>query len=194
MREFEDIYTARLESAEAGAATRIATYLAVLELCAELAHPLLDLPWVYRSPMSLVCNEMARASSEVDRAREAMVLLYSACAANQHRFWGRSADKAVEFVGAWPTDSTTEQWREIAVTSEFLASTLERAGYDVLPTVKNWRDRGWLRTEGKHLKPKIDMGSARPRLYAIRRKAIEEVAGDAPVGGAEPDWWGEVAV
>jgi DNA-binding Lrp family transcriptional regulator len=55
------------------------------ELTAELAHPALQLPWPYRSPVSLCCDEIAEHSTELDRAREAMERWPLTDVAIQHR-------------------------------------------------------------------------------------------------------------
>jgi len=174
-RELHDIFTARLVADKGMVAGRIGEYLAVLELCAELAHEVLELPWDYRSPMSLLCDEIAGHSRTVDRPKEALQLVYQECLSREHQFVGRPSNNAyrdVEVLGVWETEAVTGKWVDLGVKRSFVDEVLTRGGHDIGPMLKAWRDRGWIRTDGANLCPKFTIGVEHPRLVAIRQWAI----------------------
>jgi len=165
LSELEAIYTVRLDHAGSGAPTRLATYLATLELCAELAHPALSFPWIYVSPISRCCDEIAGKSAAVDRSKEALDWVFSVAVAHQAEFCGRhyGSDESVErspsrgWAGVW---SSGDSWDSIKFLPSWLEKTLTDGGFDYDSTVQHWADKGLLISSGDHsrrqLKTSID--------------------------------------
>jgi hypothetical protein len=169
------IYTTRLTSAGGGAPTRLAAYLATLELCAELAHPLLELPWQYRSPISLCCDEIAGKSVAVDRSKEAVDWVYSQAAAQQCDFFGRhNAEMRPPthgWAGAW---SSRHRWSCICFLAPWLERTLKDGGFDFDATIQHWQDKGWLlcSSDRKRHQRLVSIGGVKVRTYALRRDCL----------------------
>lgn len=175
--DLEMVWSDRLrrEGTAGGASARIARYLAAIDFVGEWATKVLHLPWYFESVVERCWSSIVSGAASIDRPTEALRELYSRAVAEQGSFAGRADERHLptRYAGRWDADA---KWPELMVTSEFLRSTLEDAGYEVAPTLKTWADRGWLRVgEGKNLQVKTRLGGAQARLFAIRRAAIDEI-------------------
>lgn len=85
-REVRDSYVT--SAGGNGVAARLAVYVAVLDMAAQIIHEL-GVPRPTVDPMETIWSSVGEGSIEADRPMEALRDLAGWCVANQTRFWGR---------------------------------------------------------------------------------------------------------
>ena len=168
-----------------GFAARLARYLALFELTAQLVREAVALPWAYTSPIEALMGEVDAGSEAFDRPLEAAKLAYDVAVAEQTSFYGRhDANRPpIRFNGYWKPQGTAysvdsdKDFDLLGFAPSFLTRVLEPAGFDVLPMVKAWAERGWLvRNNGsEHLTYKVKIAGTQTRVYALSRESIAEI-------------------
>jgi len=138
--QLQSIYTAVLERNAAGrSAGRLAKPLAVLELAAELARPILGLGWHYSSPMAKLAPEIAKTGREVDTTGEALDDFFSTCVGHAGSFAGQrmaANDPPGGWAGKWETGGPP------IVIATVARDWLTKLGYDARATIKHWAANG----------------------------------------------------
>jgi hypothetical protein len=163
---------------------RLAQSLALLELGAWAAHKVVGLRQPTVDPLVEVALPAAIAgAADADRAAAALRAAYTWAAAHPADFWGRHVcERDGEprqpprgWAGAWASGD----WDSIAFVPECLARVLRHEGgfalEDVLPW---WAERGWLVVDGKHVRPKRQIGREKVRCVVIKRSALDSVDGE----------------
>ena len=69
-----------------------------------------------------------------------------------------------------------EKW-DISFLPNRLRLILEEAGFEREPTVRTWRDRGWLDADekGGKIQKHVRLDGENPRQYVIKREAIKHL-------------------
>jgi len=146
------------ESLRGGAASRMADYLASIEITTRLVHRAIDLPFEFQSPVMVLLEGLAESVSEADRAFEGKRHAHEWAVDNQGRFWGRHDDRSRPmngWLGRWDNG-----W--IGFSRQPLVDELRRVGYDAEACIRLWGERGWLKTNAERsqgrgtLKTRID--------------------------------------
>lgn len=175
-----------------GVADRLASYMAVIALTAELATPVLQLPCDSRSsgdPRQVI-DEVMRlilpGVSEADRALAALEHIVSWATENAHRFQSaQGTDDGHPVYGTWYTAYGPN---DLTVLPHLVQTELRRAGFtDSDAIVRTWADRDWLecgKEKGRRrLTKKSVIDRKRVHAYVIRKSALEALG----LLNAEPD-------
>jgi hypothetical protein len=159
--------------------SRMATYFAAITLTAQLVHEALDLPWSFTDPIQPVWAELLQEAAEADRASQALHHVMDWAYAHQGDF-GEPAAYGVKqppdgWAGRWDRDQQNGNEKLMFFRSK-LKSILENAGFEYEPTIRTWKDRGWLQTDSEG-KPryKIRFGGESVWVVAITGNAIESL-------------------
>jgi hypothetical protein len=168
------------DDAGKGVASRISSYLAVLEIVGRLAHAALDLPWEYVSPMEACLGSVASESRETDRALEALRYVYDWAVSCQGNFWSRSISSEREPAGGWVgrwdrLDTKQARWENIGIPRRTLSEVLVKGGFDSRSTIRLWGERGWLEMEEKRSTVVAKINGLPSRVIAIKRSAVEAI-------------------
>lgn len=157
-----------------GVGARVASYVAILELAARIAHEDLGLPGTHGASLALLHRAVGASAASSDIPRAALESMYNWAAANREKFWkGRSSDLAAEphagWLGRWDIPESGPEWIgfDTARASEFLS----KAGFDANSVLMAWKERGWLRFDSKGRNPQI--GPSRSRMLCILLSALE---------------------
>ena len=173
-------------------AGRMAAHFAAIVVTSIHVHEALDLPWEWADPIGPLWAQLTRESGEADRAAAALRHVMSWAFANRENFF--HANKPISeqphsgWAGRWdtghrnlPSDESDPGWEWVGFMPHVLEHLLRDARIEPNPTIRTWRDRGWLRTDAassgtvrNQLSAKV--GKEVVRLYALTRAAIEEVS------------------
>ncbi len=167
---------------DAGVASRIAKYLALLELTAWLLRSAVGMPW-NGCAVRKVLPDIAKGAAPFDRPLEALRHMYHLAVSEKATFWGchDSNHPPPRFNGFWRTQTITvdgeqvDDYPYIAFFPDYLEQRLKAAGFDFEATVKLWHDRGWLVVTANEQRRtlRVRMNKDVPRLFAVSRQAIE---------------------
>ena len=165
-----------------GVASRMAAVLAALSVARELAHEELGLPAPAVDPLESAWRATTEASTDADRAADALRDVMSWATSQQHRFFSRvegepATDAAPPggWLGAW---SRLLSWKYLAVLPTELRAVLDRHRFDTDAVLRVWHERGWLLGDGTHRTRKVTVGERKERCYAISREACMLVQGE----------------
>jgi hypothetical protein len=162
-------------------ASRMAGYFAVLELTASLVMESFDdLYWVSGHQFDALWDEMTAEAPEADPVRRALRHAFDWATGRQCEFFGRHQTHigdihypAAGWAGRW---DDSPEWSYLGFLPNRLKDLLTAGGFEFDATVRNWRDRGWLLTNGgsvSRYRAQIgDEGMLLPWLIAVRRDAI----------------------
>ena len=173
-------------------ATRAAQYIAALEVAGRIVHERMKVPAPTSSPLEHAWDAVRSASTEADRASDALREVLSWAVRHQERFFGRAEARddnpepkpggchsrhiqeppAAGWLGAWQAG---DGWTRLAILSKDLREVLQRQDYDSEAILRTWNDRGWLLTEsGRHTR-KVTVGLRKGRCVVVTRTACELV-------------------
>ena len=112
--------------------------------------------WGYEDPIGPLWEALSAEAAEVERAKQALEMVVSWAAANEHAFHSRERrdqnDAPVPppdgFAGRWDEDCAQGDggWSFVAFYPHALKKLLRDHGHDPDPILRTWRDRGWLET------------------------------------------------
>jgi putative DNA primase/helicase len=168
-------------------ASRLAEYIAAIDLAARLAHMGLNLPWKYEDAVASIWNEVAEQAADPTGAEQALRHVVSWANSNEKRFCARhDLDRRGNDVhmrdrggcaGHWPT--TPEDGGEyLALYPNVLTDVLKQGGHDYVSTLRSWRQRDWIEVDqdGKTRNTrKVYVDGKQPRMVAIRYAVIREL-------------------
>jgi hypothetical protein len=180
-------YTTRLtKSNGAAVGSRVAVYLALLQLTAELAHEALWLnAGLDENCVGQCFDDLADGPKDTDRALEALQMVCSWAVANRARF---AASEVTEmpvggFFGRWDHASEsggkTVEWKWLGVFRHELEAVLKKAGHEPESITRLWASRGWLDAdEGKLTCKSTRIAGHNAKVIAINRTAFDLVSGE----------------
>lgn len=169
-------------AADNSVAVRFASYFAVMDLVAQLAHQALDLPWDPTAIIESAWTAAVDESEEADRAVQALATVVTWAELNATTFWGRhygDYDVAHTPPGGWSGKwDTADDWTVLGIAPQRISDILTRSGWDageIDGLIRTWRDRDWLDTDSdrKRYTKRMRVSTESPRLVAIRRTAME---------------------
>lgn len=169
--------------------SRVATYLATLQLTAECVHEALAMPWELEDPIGELLPAIVPAACAVDRELEALREVVSWACANREKFIRNEKHrKDMEPYGGWLgfwEAADFDSWDRLAFFPTVIRDFLRRNGYEPQSTLRNWLDAGWLDHGDKQrpLTAHVSELSGRPRMICLRRQAVEKYGGLEPPGG-----------
>lgn len=174
-------------------ASRLASYVATIDIAAMAAHAALELPWDYRDPLETLWADLTKEASDADRARTALVQLLSWAHSHPHDFFGRRVITPPQglstvmppepepaerqpnagWAGRWDAG---DEWDFIAFALHRAQELLKSWSFEPDYVLRLWRERGWLRLDpdGQRLY-QVRIGDGKSRVVAITREAVREV-------------------
>ncbi len=162
-----------------GVASRAAQYVAALAVARRVLHEVLSVPEPAVDPLDYAWESVRAASSDSDRASEALREVMSWATGQQHRFYGRAElepgrddPPSGGWLGAW---ARRDDWKYLAVLPTEMKAFLERQRYDTEAILRLWEERGWLMRDGRHRARKVTVGDRKERCYALSRAACEQI-------------------
>jgi len=178
---FNDLRTHYANMAETAVAGRMASYVAVLDLTADLLHQL-GMPVPEKDPVDLAWEAVVKGSQEADRAASALVGVHAWAAGNQARFWkrqdydgrGNMRIPSNGFAGRWDTGSQDP----LCFDETVLEQVLRTMGHQPSEIISAWHRRGWLDSPSGRRKKKCRVNGENIRLVAIRAHIIDTLASD----------------
>lgn len=127
---------------------RLASSFAVLCIAGQLADALLGVPY-NEAHMEVLWEDVLNEGQEQgDRPLAALRTAYLFAAANQWRFYGVHVGESP--IGGWAGAWQTGDRGYIAFIRGELEKLLRSDGHDPGPILRQWRERGWLRTWEPH--------------------------------------------
>lgn len=139
-----------ISTSNAGVGYRLASYIATLQITAELASDALGLP------LSCSLSELTPYLTEVENAgntaAEAFERLIEFCNANRSAFaseeyhWQDTAPGGKGWLGWWPIPEEPPM-----ITPARMREILRWVGQEPGGVLRAWKDRGWIKPNGKNL-------------------------------------------
>lgn len=163
-------------------AGRLASCFAAIGTTAFIAHKALDLPWAYSDPVLPLWKELVKEAK--DRAASALQHVMGWANAHEAEFFGRRDDDlpppTLGWAGKWdilPSDDD-RPWPWICFFPHRLEAILHEGGYEPESTIRNWRDRNWLKlTKDRdgtiRTRCKFRIGEETPWLIVITKEAVK---------------------
>jgi len=161
-------------------ASRVASYIGLLDLVQEYGRNFVDLPSPsVTSPLDYAWEAALEASEIADRATQALQDAYSWAVRYQETFWGRhtidnqGAAKSPHggWRGAWKKDDSAY----LAFDRVALGDFLREQGYDQEAILRTWLDRGWLHHDPDRLTRRVRIVGVQVRAIAVTAEALREL-------------------
>jgi hypothetical protein len=172
VRLADEIWSKASVVAGAGVASRVADYLAVLELAGRLSHRALDLPWRYRSPVKALVGGLTEASGDADRAKEALEYVQDWAASSAEMIEGtrEAAKPPSEWLGRWRSGE------RLSVPGRIMRRVLVEGSFDADAVIRLWWDRGWLLGQDGKRTRVVKIGGRPTKCYSVVRLPDEDRA------------------
>ena len=136
---------------DGGVSNRLADSLAVLDVAAELAHRVLDLPWEYDQPVRWLIDAVGTEGKTAKRHLEAMEAIASMIASQWGAIQNSDARNDREPPGGWigyvEDYTSSKPWDYIGLHVSRLKGILSSLGYEPNAIIRQWRDDGMLRVD-----------------------------------------------
>lgn len=174
-------YASKAENAVAG---RMASYVAVLDLAADMLHDL-GMPAPENDPLELAWEAVVHGSQEADTPAVALRAVHDWAAANQTRFWGRherdprtNVPKVPSrgFAGVWNSGRIGET--ALCFNETTLESILRGMGHIPAEIVGSWYRRGWLEVDAGRRKKRVRIDGELTRMVAIKAATLERICSE----------------
>lgn len=152
--QLRDLYQVRVQALAnrftGNVADRLSRYVGLVWVTGDLVHSVLDLPG---SPEGVAMSVMAEVAGELEEGD------YATRSMEAVRAWGRSVmglfhgkDDVMrppnEYVGVWREYSENPDEQFVAFYPHRLKKFLVEQGFSYDAVIRQWRDRGWIRTQG----------------------------------------------
>jgi DNA primase catalytic core len=179
--EYQSVLASYVERAGANeVAIRYSEYFALMDITAALAGSALELPWGYADPIAALWDDLTAESGTADRAKQALLYVWSWAQANYSQFYGRQEHNSLGHVivphagwaGIWERE---EVWDSLNFFTHRLTALLEAQKYEPDAIIRTWKDRGWLNTnEGKYTR-RMRFEGRLTLFYSVQRSALESL-------------------
>jgi len=176
--------------------SRVAGYIAVVEVASALASEAGLLPWDYQEISATLLHELAGEARGADVAAEALIQTLSWAGGRAESFYskvGSDEQPTGGWLGRWERDAMNDgKWKDIAFTSDNLRKALEANGHkEIEGLIRQWHERGWLDVDqsdnqARRMKRLRIGDGVRAWCYVIKQSAETE-SQDAMNGGKKPD-------
>lgn len=154
-----------------GVAARMLSYVAVLELAAQVCHFSLDLPGAHQESIKILIDIVLGGQAGANMARQAADTLYQWASANRDKFWHHRATH--EPVGGWLGRWDPDEHRSgfIAFDQHRASKFLSECGFDAASVWTAFRENGWMiLKDGAN--PQV--GPSRSRLPCVKLSALTD--------------------
>ena len=192
--QFRSVFEQSRQAYEAASTNAIgkrhATYIAALELAAMIAHNA-GLPNPTCQPFGVLASLQSLIGDEADMALHALNDVYTVCASNQTKFWGRAeydtqGRMRVPYGGWMGTWGSGDDWEYIAIQSVQFRSILRDMEQNDKEILRKFDERGWLASSPGRKTKTITVDGVKVRCVCIARKAINEMIVAAHTGIVDP--------
>ena len=164
-------------------AGRMAAHLAAIHYTSRLVHYALDLPWEWEDPIASLYDELISEVAEADRSTAALRHAISWAVAHRNHFFHQNCSESAEphggWAGRWERDGgivlpgKSSKWKYIGFMPSVLSQVLEQGGFDADPTIRQWKEKGWLKTSAGRKQLKVKLGREQTWVIAIPSEAIK---------------------
>lgn len=188
-KEYERHLTELKATALTKTAGRIAKYIALLAVAADLIHNAIGVPRPAIDPIQHIWDVVQLTSGEADQPSDALRIVYDWASSNPLRFFDPSTHGSNQdapytgWAGSW---SQNENWEEIALVRKELDAVLHTSGHVPDAIYAEWDARGWIRCPGTEAeqeakkKPRNNrgrmlsrkIGRRKVKCVVIRRSAL----------------------
>jgi len=160
----------------------MAAHFAAVRMTTIVVHQAVDMPWDEEDVVTELWPALTAEAPEADRAAAALRYVWSwACGHREGFFRQHQAGQAPAsgWAGRWELEGVQGNQAEgyIGLLPHKLNEALQDGGFEPEPILRLWHERDWLKGTENRRQYKARVGAASPRLYAIKRAAIEEVDG-----------------
>lgn len=192
-------YVADYRTSASGVGHRLAAYVAVLRIAAQLLHDRLDIPRPIVDPLAMIEESVLRSSLHADRASEALIEVFSWAVANEGDFFGRHDQIRSEgggliprrpikgWAGSW-MDSPS--WSRLCFRPSVLKSILENLGYRYGALIESWKERGAVVHSSGRNDLSVKIGGKSVKCVVFTRSAIESLIDEETTTSEEGDSYG----
>lgn len=185
-REYHANWTAEFtkKAGDNAVAGRMAAHFAAIVYTSRLVHYALDLPWEWSDPISPLYDDLTREVAEADRAAAALRYAMGWAVSHRSNFFHLGSPESEQPHGGWagrwdhdgdpPVPNTTPTaWEWVGFIPGVLTKVLEDGGFEVDPSIRTWKDRGWLKVDGGRNQHKVKIVGEATWVVAVTRKGIE---------------------
>lgn len=129
-------------------ADRLSRYVALVWVAGDLFHGVLELDGSPEKAVMTIMREVAGELEEGDYASRAMDAVRGWGQANIKQFWGKEDDfrPPSKYLGVW-RDADYDDPKFVAIYPHELKKFLVDQGFSYEAVIRQWRDRGWLKTQ-----------------------------------------------
>ena len=163
-------------------AGRMAEHFAVLHIAEELACHAQILPWATQQTAWGLWDEITSETNEADRAAVALRYVVGWCHAHQGDFLPASPSRlnvpTTGWVGRWHVTGRLGEPECLAIYPHRLEQILKERDFEPTAIRRQWKDRGWLRTNDAKTTLKVRHDNVTTEMVAIRWDSIREVMGE----------------
>jgi putative DNA primase/helicase len=160
-----------------GVTGRMSHYLAVLDVCRQVAKHSLDLHIDSDDMLEFTWEAVQEATSDSDRGAAALRLVASWMVSQQSSFYDRSTPNPERpppagWLGSWERGD----WTDAGFLPDRLQTYLENHDFSFIEITSDWQRRGWLKVnKGRNQRPKRDIAGKRARCIVVKHSAFVEV-------------------
>jgi hypothetical protein len=168
-------------------AGRMASHFAAITTASRLVHKFIKMPWEWEDPILPLFGELTAEAAEADRAAAALRHAVGWAVAHRQDFFcaGRPATDQPSggWMGRWERDGGDNPalagatWPWIGFMPHVLKRVLGEGGFEPDSTLRNWKDRGWLKCTDGRSQFRSKLGHETAWLVAVRREAVKTVGG-----------------
>lgn len=166
---------------------RLAQYVALLAVAADMMHVALGIPRPAVDPIEHIWDMVQLTSCEADQATEALRLVYDWASSNPLRFHDPSpagSNQNAPYTGWAGSWSSSSSWDEIAFVRSEMDSVLSSSGMPPDAAYAEWDARGWIVRPGtdatgdaasKHRRGRLltrKIGGRNVKCIVVRRSAL----------------------
>jgi putative DNA primase/helicase len=155
-----------------GVGSRMLSYVATIELAAEICHQSLGLPGDYRPTIDMLVASVDSGTVGANMAKQAAETLYQWCSANREKFWHPKASNEPYggWYGRWDPDDMAPEF--IAFDQNKASKYLIECGFDAPSVWTAFRENGWMLLTASKANPQV--GPSRSRLPCVKISALRD--------------------
>ena len=182
-KSFRDEFIAASE--DNSVVARLADALALIALTGAIAAEALGMPELAIDAVYPLLSLIKAEAQDADRATQALWTAWDYACSHPDEFFPNGLNKTSVWTGHW--QNRHSDWAFLGFVPEALKKLLTAAGFDYDQTLLTWRDRGWLlfdESDRSKLHHQAVLDGGKPRLIAVKRKALQEVGCDKDAANA----------
>lgn len=149
---------------------RLSRYVGLVWVAAYLVHSILHLEWSADETIMAVMSEVSgEVKAEGDYATRALEAVKAWAHASVIQFVGKedSLRPPAEYLGVWRDFGDNPADRFVAFYPQKLRAFLTKEGFSYQSVLRQWRDRGWIKTERGRMTYGVRVREGTPKLVVI---------------------------